>query len=153
MALKIKLIIDSVERQANLLETEWLIERNAHGKLDHATFVIDDPTNTISLSRGKEVLIEAFSFYMAMDVTAVDQWEIETIDATTTRLVMRGGLDCTTAVGQADSKLGDRNAEAFASFDGQTGVKLERGDAVIVDTASRPLRTIRAAARPYFIGW
>ncbi len=47
-------------------------------------------------------------------------------------------------------ELGDRHAEAFASFDGQTGVKLERGDAVIVDTASRPLRMIRAASRPYF---
>ena len=63
-----------------------------------------------------EVLIEAFSFYMAMDVTAVDQWEIETIDATTTRLVMRGGLDCTTEVGQADSKIGDRNASEHSTY-------------------------------------
>ena len=47
-------------------------------------------------------------------------------------------------------ELGDRHAEAFASFDGQTGVKLERGDAVIVDSASRPLRMIRPAARTYF---
>ena len=46
--------------------------------------------------------------------------------------------------------LGDRHAEAFASFDGQTGIKLERGDAVIVDSARRPLRMIRAASRPYF---
>ena len=61
MALKIKLIIDSVERQANLLETEWQIERNAHGKLDHATFTIDDPTNAISLGRGKTVVVEDFN--------------------------------------------------------------------------------------------
>ena len=47
-------------------------------------------------------------------------------------------------------ELGDRHAEAFASFDGQSGIKLERGDAVIVDSASRPLRMIRAASRPYF---
>ena len=47
-------------------------------------------------------------------------------------------------------ELGDRHTEAFASFDGQTGMKLERGDAVIVDTASRPLRMIRSASRPYF---
>ena len=63
-----------------------------------------------------EVLIEAFSFYMAMDVTAVDQWEIETIDATTTRLVMRGGLDCATEVGQANSKIGDRNASEHSTY-------------------------------------
>jgi NAD+ kinase len=47
-------------------------------------------------------------------------------------------------------ELGDRHAEAFASFDGQSGIKLERGDTVIVDSASRPLRTIRAASRPYY---
>ena len=47
-------------------------------------------------------------------------------------------------------ELGDPRAEAFASFDGQNGIELERGDAVIVDTASRPLRMIRAASRPYF---
>ncbi len=46
--------------------------------------------------------------------------------------------------------LADRHAEAFASFDGQTGVKLENGDAVVVECAGRPLRMIRAAARPYF---
>lgn len=46
--------------------------------------------------------------------------------------------------------LGDRQAEAFASFDGQTGIKLEEGDAVVVESASRPLRMIRSASRPYF---
>ena len=47
-------------------------------------------------------------------------------------------------------ELGARHTEAFASFDGQTGVKLERGDAVVVDGATRPLRMIRAASRTYF---
>ena len=47
-------------------------------------------------------------------------------------------------------RLSDRHAEAFASFDGQTGVKLEEGDAVVVERAGRPLHMIRAAARPYF---
>lgn len=61
MALKIKLIIDSVEYQANLVEREWSIERNAHGKLDFTNFVIDDPTNAISLTRGKTVIIEDFN--------------------------------------------------------------------------------------------
>ena len=46
--------------------------------------------------------------------------------------------------------LGDRHAEAFASFDGRIGFKLEEGDAVVVESASRPLRMIRAASRPYF---
>ncbi len=49
-----------------------------------------------------------------------------------------------------EPELGDRHTEAFASFDGQTGVKLERGDVVVVDVASQPLRMIRAASRTYF---
>ena len=61
MSLKVRLKIDGVDRQANLPETEWVIENNAHGKLDHATFTIDDPTNVISLSRGVDVIIEAFA--------------------------------------------------------------------------------------------
>ncbi len=61
MALKIRLKIDGTDRQDNLLETEWQIEHNAHGKLDHATFTIDDPTNAISIARGVDVIIEAFA--------------------------------------------------------------------------------------------
>ena len=55
--------------------------------------------------------------------------------------------------------LADRRVQAFASFDGQTGFELERGDVVIVETAPRPLRMIRAATRPYYavlrekLGW
>ncbi len=55
--------------------------------------------------------------------------------------------------------LAARRVQAFASFDGQTGFELEPGDAVIVETAPRPLRMIRAAARPYYavlrekLGW
>jgi NAD+ kinase len=47
-------------------------------------------------------------------------------------------------------ELASRPTEAYASFDGQTGFRLEHGDEVIVEAASRPLRMIRAAARPYF---
>ena len=55
--------------------------------------------------------------------------------------------------------LAKRHAEAYASFDGQTGFELEPGDTVIVETAPRPLRMIRAASRPYYavlrekLGW
>lgn len=55
--------------------------------------------------------------------------------------------------------LAARRVQAFASFDGQTGFELEPDDAVIVETAPRPLRMIRAAARPYYavlrekLGW
>ncbi len=55
--------------------------------------------------------------------------------------------------------LAKRHAEAYAAFDGQTGFDLRHGDTVIVEAAPRPLRMIRAAARPYYavlrekLGW
>ena len=61
MALKIRLKIDGTDRQDDLLETQWTIERNAHGKLDHATFIIDDPAKAITLARGNEVIVEDFA--------------------------------------------------------------------------------------------
>lgn len=63
-----------------------------------------------------DVLIEPFSFYMAMDVTAVEQWTIDSVGENSTRVVLRGGLDCATEVGQADSKLGDRGAAEHATY-------------------------------------
>ena len=47
-------------------------------------------------------------------------------------------------------ELVSRPARAFVSFDGQTGFELEPGDSIVVETARRPLRVIRSAARPYF---
>ena len=47
-------------------------------------------------------------------------------------------------------KLDIHRTQAFVSFDGQTGFALQPGDMVIIETSSRPLRMIRAAARPYF---
>ena len=55
--------------------------------------------------------------------------------------------------------LAKPHAQAYASFDGQTGFELAPGDAVVVEAAPRPLRMIRAAARPYYavlrekLGW
>ena len=63
-----------------------------------------------------ELLVEPFSFYMAMNVTSVEQWEIETIDGSSRRVVLRGGLDCNTEVGRAETKLGDREAAEHATY-------------------------------------
>ena len=55
--------------------------------------------------------------------------------------------------------LAKPHAQAYASFDGQTGFELAPGDTVVVETAPRPLRMIRAVARPYYavlrekLGW
>ena len=54
------MLIDSVDLTANLLEQDWSIENNAFGILDNAKFNLDDPTKTLSVVRGKEVLVENF---------------------------------------------------------------------------------------------
>ena len=47
-------------------------------------------------------------------------------------------------------ELAIHRTQAFVSLDGQTGSELPPGDLVVIETSSRPLRMIRAAARPYF---
>ncbi len=55
--------------------------------------------------------------------------------------------------------LAKPHAQAYATFDGQTGFELAPGDTVVVEAAPRPLRMIRAVARPYYavlrekLGW
>ena len=59
--MKVRLLIDSVDRSSALLESEWQIETNAFGALDNCSFVLDDPSNAISVVRGKEIVIEDFA--------------------------------------------------------------------------------------------
>ena len=51
-----------------------------------------------------------------MNVTSVEQWGIETIDGSSRRVVLLGGLDCATEVGRAVTKLGDREASEQANY-------------------------------------
>lgn len=46
--------------------------------------------------------------------------------------------------------LSGPHEEAFVSFDGQSGLQLQRDDHVTIERASRPLRLVRAEARNYF---
>ncbi|MFN7978828.1 MAG: NAD(+)/NADH kinase [Vicinamibacterales bacterium] len=45
---------------------------------------------------------------------------------------------------------GNADAEAYVSFDGQTGLPLEPGDEVVVGRAPRPVKLVRATTRTYF---
>ena len=42
------------------------------------------------------------------------------------------------------------DAEVYVSFDGQSGLPLERGDEVVVGRAPRPVKLVRATTRTYF---
>jgi hypothetical protein len=63
-----------------------------------------------------EVVVEPHQFYMSMVVTSIDQYEVSTDEAGAPRMVMRGGLDCATEVGQADVTLGSRTSAEHATY-------------------------------------
>jgi NAD+ kinase len=48
------------------------------------------------------------------------------------------------------AKVRGVDAEAFVTFDGQEGERLEAGDNVLVERAPRPVRLIRASTRSYY---
>ena len=58
--MKIRLYIDNLDQTGTLLQEGWRIDANAYGTLDNASFALDDPTNALSLTRGKEVIIEDY---------------------------------------------------------------------------------------------
>ncbi len=63
-----------------------------------------------------EVVIEPNQFFMSMVATTVDQYEVSTLADGTRRVIMRGGLDCSTEVGQAEIKIGSRTAAEHATY-------------------------------------
>lgn len=63
-----------------------------------------------------EVVVQPHRFYMAMLATSIEQYQVQTALDGSRRVVMRGGLDCSTEVGQADVILGSRRAAEHASY-------------------------------------
>ena len=63
-----------------------------------------------------EVVIEHHQFFMSMVATTVEQYEVSTLADGTRRVVMRGGLDCSTEVGQAEITIGSRSAAEHATY-------------------------------------
>lgn len=62
-----------------------------------------------------EVVVEANQFFMSMVATSIDQYEVSSDDGTL-RVTMRGGLDCATEVGQAETTIGSRTAAEHATY-------------------------------------
>lgn len=63
-----------------------------------------------------EVVVEANQFFMSMVATSIDQYEVSTGADGTHRVTMRGGLDCATEVGQAETTIGSRTAAEHATY-------------------------------------
>lgn len=64
-----------------------------------------------------DVLIDANKFYMAMTTTTIEQFLVSTAADGKRKVVMRGGLSCSTEVGQARTTFGSRNASEHATYE------------------------------------
>lgn len=63
-----------------------------------------------------EVVVEPNQFYMSMVVTSIEQYEVTTDEEGVRHVVMRGGLDCATEVGQSNVTIGSRTAAEHATY-------------------------------------
>lgn len=63
-----------------------------------------------------EVEVAPHEFFMAMEATSIEQYEIVTRDDGARLATLRGGLDCSTEVGQAETVLGDRRVAEHATY-------------------------------------
>jgi hypothetical protein len=64
-----------------------------------------------------EVVIAPNQFYMAMATTTVEQFRVFTAADGKRHATLKGGLSCSTEVGQASTKLGSRTASEHATYE------------------------------------
>lgn len=64
-----------------------------------------------------EVVVEPHQFFMSMEATSIEQYQVSTDAEGSRRVVMRGGLDCATEVGQASVTIGSRTAAEHATYE------------------------------------
>ncbi len=63
-----------------------------------------------------DVEIAANQFYMSMVATTIEEYTVTTDPGGTQRVTMRGGLNCSTEVGQASITIGSRTAAEHATY-------------------------------------
>jgi hypothetical protein len=64
-----------------------------------------------------EVVIQPGKFFMGMATTTIEQFLVSTLPDGKRKLIMRGGLSCTTEVGQATTTFGSRTASEHATYE------------------------------------
>jgi len=109
----VKMMAHPVTGQPNVaLEEIFSFDRNhAMCRVETNRFAFKMPTYQMG-----EVVIQPHAFYMAMETTTVDQFEVTTLSDRTRKVMMRGGLSCATAIDQAKIKMGSRTAKEHATY-------------------------------------
>lgn len=109
----VKMMPDPATGKATVsLEEVFSFDRN------HAICRVDTNPRAFKMPTYKmgEVTIQPNQFFMAMEATTIDKFEVNTQSDGKRKVVMRGGLSCATEVGQTKVKLGSRTAKEHATY-------------------------------------
>jgi len=109
----VKMMPDPTTGKATVpLEEVFSFDRN------HAMCRVDTNPRAFKMPTHKmgEVVIQPNQFFMAMEATTIDQFEVTTQPDNKRKVVMRGGLSCATEVGQTKVKIGSRTAKEHATY-------------------------------------
>lgn len=111
--INVKMMPDPATGRATVpLEEVFSFDRN------HAICRVDTNPRAFKMPTYKmgEVVIQPHQFFMAMEATTIDQFDVTTLQNGRRRVTMRGGLSCATEVGQAHVKIGSRTAKEHATY-------------------------------------
>jgi hypothetical protein len=94
------------------LEEVFSFDRN------HAICRVDTNPRAFKMPTYKmgEVVIQPHQFFMAMQATTIDKFEVTTLPNGRKQVTMRGGLSCATEVGQTKVRIGSRTAKEHATY-------------------------------------
>lgn len=95
------------------LDEVFTFDRNhAICRVDTNPLAFKMPTNSMG-----DVVIQPGKFFMGMATTTIDQFLVSTLPDGKRQVIMRGGLSCSTEVGQATTTFGSRSASEHATYE------------------------------------
>ena len=86
--------------------------------LNHAMCRVDtNPTAFVMRTHQMgELVIEPHQFFMSMVATIIESYEVSTLGDGKRQVILEGGLDCATEIGQVATTIGSRTAAEQAAF-------------------------------------
>jgi hypothetical protein len=94
------------------LEEQFSFDRN------HAICRVATNTRAFTMPTYElgEVIVPPHRFFMDMETTTVDKYEVATLADGKRKVTMQGGLSCATEIGQTTVTLGSRTAKEHATY-------------------------------------
>ena len=94
------------------IEEQFSFDRN------HAICRVADNARAFKMPtyRLGEVIVPPHAFFMDMQTTTVDKYDVATLADGRRKVTMQGGLSCATEMGQTTVRLGSRTAKEHATY-------------------------------------